>query len=358
MAIDTSKTKMRKSGQGTAAGDSSDSVTRTFSVIWQVVSDNPLDEAKVVQDYFETTVGLPWIGDPYQFGNGQHATALCTAVNPVREGMSNVFNVTVEYAEPGSGGGGESQADVDVVEFQRQPPLLRHDLIETGTMYITIPVREATFRGYFRPGSSTPDTTINNSWLNTGTGYRGPVINSAIDPYDPEPEAEIPIDIIRITRNVWPWNDALATTYKNTVNNADVTISKPDYGYTKIIKAFQGRIIDITGSFEIDLEYRQRYWRSTIEVHVNPLGWRLTMIDKGLRRRAKSGDTTDTGVSISSSTASTTGPQLTHIRDAAGEMITTPVLFDGNGKPLTSGTNPVLMKWEHYTEITWEGIPW
>jgi hypothetical protein len=346
-----------KSGEGTAGGDSSDSVTRSFSVMWQAVSDNPLDEAKVVQDYFRDTVGLPWIGDPYQFGNGQYAAALCTNVRPARQPGSDVFNVTVDYEEPGSGGG-ESQADVDVVEFKRQPPLLRHDLIETGTMYITIPVREATFRGYFRPGNSDPDPAITNSWLNTSNGYRGPVINSALDPYDPEPEAEIPIDILRITRNVWPWNDALATTYKNTVNNADVTISKPDYGYTKIIKAFQGRIVDITGSFEIDLEYRQRYWRSVIEVHVNPLGWRLTMIDKGLRRRAKSGDTTDTGVSISSSTVSTTGPHLTHIKDAAGTPIGTPVLFDGNGKPLIAGLTPVLMKWEHYTEITWEGIPW
>lgn len=324
--------------------------------MWQVVSDNPLDEAKVVQDYFRDTVGLPWVGDPYQFGNGNYTNALCTAVKPARQPGSEVFNVTVDYEEPG--GGGESQADVDVVEFKRKPPLLRHDLIETGTQYITVPVREATFRGYFRPGSSDPDPAITNSWLNTSTGYRGPVINSALDPYDPEPEAEIPIDILRITRNVAVWDDATARAYKNTVNNAEVVISKPDYGFSKTIPPFQGRIIDITGSFEVDVEYRQWYWKTTIEVHVHPLGWRLTMIDKGLRRRAKSGDTTDTGVVLSSSTISTTGPQLTHIKDAAGTPISTPVLFDGNGKPLTTGLSPVLMKWEHYTERSWEGVPW
>jgi hypothetical protein len=349
--------KRLKSGEGTAEGDSADSVTRSFSVMYQAVSDNPLDEAKIVQDYFRDTVGLPWNGDPYQFGNGNYTNALCKSVNPTRQPGSDVFNVTVDYAEPGAGGG-ESKADVDVIEFKRKPPLLRHDQIETGTQYITVPVREATFRGYFRPGSSDPDPAISNPWLNTGSSYRGPVVNSALDPYDPEPEAEIPIDIVRITRNVAVWEDATARSYKNTVNNAEVTINKPDYGFSKLIPAFQGRIIDITGSFEVDLEYKQWYWKTTNEVHVHPLGWRLTMIDKGLRRRAKSGDVTDTGVTLSSSTISTTGPQLTHIKDAAGTPISTPVLFDGNGKPLTAGLTPVLMKWEHYTERSWEGVPW
>lgn len=342
-------------GSGRGTGKNAGGASRAFEAVYQLTSDDPLDEADVALDYFQTTTGLPWFGDPYQVGNGQYAAAECTSINPVRAGMSNFINVTVGWEEPGGGGGGSEPEKVSI-ELKPVSPLFWHDLIETSSTYITIPAYAATFRGYEKADGSAASVT--NTWLNTTTGYRGPIVNSALDPFDPPPEGEVAIDILRITRNVWPWDDATAQTFRNTVNNADVTISKPDYGYTRIIKAFTGRIIDISGSFEVDLQYKIRYWRSTIEVHINPLGWRMTMIDKGLRRRAKSGDTTDTGIELSSSTVSTTGPHLTHIKDAAGNPITTPVLFDGNGKPLTAGFNPILMKWEWHTEITWEGIPW
>lgn len=349
--------KLLKTGaDGTAEGEAADSVTRTFSVMYQLASDDENDGNNTALNYCEATLGVPWIGDPYQFGNDQQASAVCKRIRPNRSPNGAYFNVTFEYEEPGGGGGG-SEPEAVSIDLTRKPPLFWHDKIEVGTTYITIPVYAAKFRGYFK-GDGSANPAIVNPWLNTSTGYHGPIVNSALDAYDPPPDGEIPIDILRITRNVWPWNDATAKAYRSTVNDGPVTISKPDYGYEKIIDAFTGRIIDITGSFEVDLEYKVRYWVQTIEVHVNPLGWRLTMIDKGLRRRAKSGDETDTGVTLDSSSVSTTGPHLTHIKDAAGNPITTPVLFDGNGKPLIAGFNPVLMKWEWHTERSWEGIPW
>lgn len=343
-------------GAGKGSGKSSTNSSRAFEAVYQLTSNDPLDGPNVAMNYFQATAGLPWYGSPYQVGNDQYAAAECVSIVPSRAGMSNFINVMVGWEEPGASSGGSSEADAVGIDLSRKPPLQRHDQIETNSTYITIPAYAATFRGYEKADGTS--ASVNNSWLNTTTGYRGPIVNSALDAFDPPPEGEVAIDILRITRNVWPWNDALAQTYRNTVNNAAVTISKPDYGYERIIQPFTGRIIDISGSFEIDLEYKQKYWRTTIEVHINPLGWRMTMIDKGLRRRAKSGDETDTGVTLSSSTISTTGPQLTHIKDAAGNPITTPVLFDGNGKPLIAGFNPILMKWEWHTEITWEGIPW
>lgn len=358
MAI-TSHILLKSPGNGQASGKDPGAVSYGFEVSYQLKSNDPLDGKKTVLEYFRTTTGLPWIGTPYQFGNDQHASAVLVRINPSRIPNSDLFIATLTYEEPDGGGGG-GEPDKVAIDLTRKPPLQWHDQISLTTTYMSIPIRSAGFRGYYR-GSDLfhEDPSINNPWLNTTTGYRGPVVNSARDPYDPEPEGEIPIDILRITRNVWPWDDAKAKLYRNTVNDADVTISKPEYGFERIIDKTCGRIVDLTGDFEVDLEFKQKYWRVTIEVHINPLGWRLTMIDKGLRRRAKSGDTTETGVTITSSTESTTGPALTHIKDAAGNPITTPVLFDGNGKPIVGGTpNPVLMRWEHYTEITWDGVPW
>ena len=352
---------LKNGGTGEATGRDSTGNSRSFEAVYQLTSDSELDGPNTALNYFESTTGLPWYGDPYQVGNDQFADAVCVRIAPSRAGQSNFFNVPVRWEEPGGGGGSEPEAVS--VDLQAVSPLFWHDQIELTETYISVPIRAATFRGYYRPHDLTSeDTSITNPHLNSGTGYRGPIVNSAVDPYDPEPEGEIPIEVLRITRNVWPWNDGLAKTFRNTVNNAAVTISKPDYGFEKIIDPFCGRIVSMGGAFEVDLEYRVKYYRMTIEVHINPLGWRLVMIDKGLRRKALVGDETETGVTINANTVNSKVPPLTHIKDPSGEKVYGPVLLDGTGKPAVGAgslpAKPVLHKWEHYTEITWEGIPW
>lgn len=349
----TSTKLLKTGGDATASGNDPSGVNTTYNVLYQAKSNDPLDGPKVVRDHFKNTVGLPWIGDPYQFGNDQDAESICQKISPSRVTGSDIFNVQVTY-EPPSGGGGREPEKVSI-ELETKPPLLWHDNIEITSTQISVPIRKAILRGYSRAISS-PGVPV---------GYEGPVVNSAMDPFDPEPEGEIDIDVLRISRNVYPWSDGAVQLYRGTVNIADVLIEKPDYGFTFLIPKQQGKIHQLSGTFEVDLEYKVKYYKMVIEVHVNKLGWRLKMTDKGLRRRAYVGDTTELGVAITAANIDLFKPPLTAIHDLAGDPITVPTLLDGRGAPLTITSPtlptvppPVIMEWEYYKEIYWTGIPW
>lgn len=353
MAI-TGHKLLKSGGSASAKGEDSSNVDHAYEVMYQLTSNDPLDGPKVAEDYFQNTNGLPWIGDPYQFGNDQRGNAICKSVDPVRVAGSDIFNVTVRYETAGGGGGGQEPEKVSIT-LQKTNPLFWHDQLEIGSTQISVPITTAKFRGYSVPGITNPGLAI---------GYEGPVINSALDAFDPAPEFEDDIEVLRITRNVFPYDDVLASGFRGTVNNAAVTIHKPDYGFTKDIPAFCGRIHQFSARFMVDLEYRVKYYELTIEVHIRKDSWRLIVPDKGLRRRAAVGDTTETGITISASNLDLNRPQLVAIRDPSGNPITTPVLLNGRGRPLmpsspTSGLPPhPMLFWEVYDEIPWNTIPW
>lgn len=341
----------RVGAAGSGSGRDPSTAIISYSANYVLFCDDPLDGPKVALDYCRNTSDMPWYGKPYSFGNDFDAEAICQKINPQKIVGANMIAVEVGFEPVKGSASAGSEADGQSIDLGvTGNPLNWHDEIELTYTQISTPIYGAYFQGFFPGGIANPLMK---------TGKYGPLINSAMDPFDPVPEGELDMQVLRISRNVYPYNANIPDMFIGTVNSNHVDITKPAYGFHMEFSPQVGKIKNISASFHIT--NRIPYYKQTIEVHKNPLGWRLSIVDMGLNRRQMPlGDKKDDGTAISDSDMKDYKPKVTPIRDENNFPILQPVLLNGNGQPLEldKGKDPVYLQYQYYPETDWSAIPW
>jgi hypothetical protein len=323
---------------GEATGQGPLSVRTKYGVTYNVetsgVSVGPLD----VLTHFRRTPTLPWIGSFFAFEGEFDTTVLCKKVVPqFIEKSEGRWRVQCEF-EPVDDDKDSKPDDNDKLQ---EDPLLWHDEIDISYTQISIPVEDAIFRGGYK----------GRALALRPVGSKGPVVNSAMVPYDPPLEKEISIRVIRFTRNVPAWDATSYNSLQDSVNADHVHVNKRRYKFADLWIKGQARIKNVNGAFQ--LANGRRYYKRTIEVWVNPLGWLSLVLDRGLERRALEGDPDGKGSTISASDLQPGMPPVGRIADADGYPVSAPIMLDGDGQPLRPDRPPVYGAWQIYREARW-----
>jgi hypothetical protein len=319
---------------GKATGNVGAPVSLEFTANYQVKA-APTDTALEVLEYFRGNG--PWIGSPFQYSSAFTTDAICTDVDaqPIQN-SGGMFFVTAKFSSP-SGGDDENNNDKkDKDGNKTDDPLQWHDEIDVSTTQVSCPIEYATYLG--------PNPA--NEFLRPGLIARDPC-NSAGVPFDPLPEYELDITVLRITKYTASWDDALIAPYRGTINSDQFVINKPDYNFSMTVPIIQGKIKQWSGNFHF--QDKKKYWKQTIELHINPLGWRFPLLDRG---------TTKTVVDDNPANATYGFKIPKRLVDASNIPLTEPQKLDGNGNLLRAGRDPVYLLYGKYTEVPYANINW
>jgi hypothetical protein len=307
---------------GSAIGGSRARVTTGYTVTYKVETDDALPNPKVVLDYFRTSVG--WIGDGFEFGGLRDSRAKCRSIRPtfIKESNNpNIFHVVVEF------------------ESILQP---RDDIQEYTTQF-SVAQEAATFCGAINANQLSP-------FLKPGKLL--PVTNSAGLMHDPQMEEEFDVKVIRITKTVSSFDGNALEAFRGMVNTDEVVIDRPDLKFKEQFGPFYGRL-RIVGADLIYNEEDLPQWRQTIEIWINPFGWRRNLLDRGTSTTTWPGED---GTSVGDPTT------FSREKDDEGYPITDPVLLDGNGKKLdVAQRKAVYLVWATKPEgafMPLKGIAW
>lgn len=307
---------------GSAEGPDRRNVVRGFSVQAMVRVDDAVPDPKTVLDFCERNANLPWIGRDFLVGGGFDRNARCRRLDVAYiPDSAGWFTATGTYSHD---------------------PLPEKDEIDVTFTQVSVPVEFAIFRGAtVADGVRRNVPNVANGRVRTSPflrfGLPLPVTNSAGSVHEPAIEAEVDVKVIRVTKIVPAYDDALFSIYQGMVNNDVVTIDRPDLKFKTTFSPFFGRIKVIGGALFVD-ELRRIRWRQTTEIHVHPHGWRRKILDQGTH-------TTDF------EQAANETPVSTREVDDTGAPLTQPVLLDGNGGKLNlNSREAVYLIWSTYPE--------
>jgi hypothetical protein len=329
-------------GKGTDAG----SATLSYRAEWRVTCDSQADTAQQVLEHFRLTADLPWFGRVFKVANGFDVDAICTDLNcdPVAPGFFNVRGVF----DPVSGGGGQARGTSPEGKETTNPLEWYHD-IDVSYTQISIPVERALFMGFDPPG-------IENPRLVPGVDYA--IVNSAIVPLDPTLETDLDITVVRISSYRLLYDDDQTKQYRGAINKDPLVISKPDHFFKITAPQYAAKIKTFGATFSV--VNGVPLYRTSIEVHINPLTWIRQVVDRGLLQSVEPGDPKPDGTTYSNSDLPS--PARKQITDDEGYPISEPVLLNGRGKPLGSdGTGeekPVFLKWATNPIVSFTPIIW
>ena len=333
--------------QSEATGTGSGAISISYRSIYRVQCDDPLDMPKQIYDHFRTTTSLPWPGRTFSLGNGDDRSSICKSVRPTYVEKSNGWwNVECSF-EAATGPGTEDPKLQDIEGKESDDPTRWHDLIEAGYTQRSQIVEKATFRG-FLPNTVEPKLLL--------PGMVRVPCNSALTPFDPGLEEDYDIGVLRITKFLAEYDGALHDPWIGTVNSDLVNIVKPAYKFKRTIKPFCGRMMHIGAEFDILNGFK--FYRLTIEVWINPFGWRRVVADRGVHPLVALGDELKDGTTLSSADVPVRFPYKETATDWEGYPITEPVDFDGRGAPISPTRERVSLIWQTRPERAWAGFRW
>lgn len=349
MAVE--ETRLHSAGAtGTATGTSPLRIKENYRSRYRVKTNSALDSPDVVLAYFRGNASLPWMGRIFRYGNGGSTGAICRSVTATYiENSEGWYEVDCGF-EPLEGGedegGDQSEVGQDEEGKATEDPLKWRDEIDVGYTQISIPAESGIFRRFVGGAGD-------NLVLKPGT--KRAVTNSAGVPFDPLPEYEVDIKIIRITRHVRDYPRMMFNNFQGATNSDGVTIQKPKYRFIENLRRYAARL-KFNASFAII--NRVKVWQQTTEIYVlpPPLTWRRELVDRGLDRRAMHGDPDGEGGVISTDSIDPGGAYHRKMVDAEGFPIVEPVLLDGKGQPLDPGKPPVFLEFSFYVERPFAGL--
>lgn len=338
---------------GSATGKNPARISDSYKSRYLVTCDDPTDSPDRVLAFFRghssfNGVPLPWMGRIFRFGNGGSTSSVCNSVvaNYIQN-SGGKYHVDAGH-EPVEGGDEEDnppQEGEDEDGKLTDNPERWRDEISVGYTQISIPAESGIFRRFV--GGAGDNLVLK-------PGQTRAVTNSAGVPFDPLPEYEVEIKIIRITRYAVRYDNFLFRNFQGAVNSDNVVINKPKYRFTENIPQYCGRL-KLNNEFAIINAIK--IWRQTTEIYVNPLGWRRQIVDRGLDRRAMHGDPDGAGGTLSTDDIGDRGdPYHRKIVDADSYPIVEPVLLDGKGQPLDPGLPPVFLEFSFYSERPFAGL--
>lgn len=333
-------------GSGTATGDQQGYVSRSYQTTHKVTTAG-VYAASYIFEHFMFNVECPWPGRTYNYAGGVDVTSVCKSVDVKyvegSEGTKWIVNSSFSPEQ------GQPQEQQDAQGNNTTNPLLWRDELDVSYSSITVPVEAAEFRA-FQPN------VINNRFL--PTGYVGPIVNSALKPYDPTLEEEAQIKVLRITKYSPVYQGANFDAYQGAINGDRIMINKPLYRFQQTIEPYRAYIKGLSATFAVTNNIP--HWRQTMELHICNLlyGWFRVLVDRGLDARRLPGDPNGHGGTVSHSEFAVAGSVPAEpIKDKDGVPVTEPVLFDGNGQPLRFAP-PILMIWNTRKIMPFSPIRW
>lgn len=337
------------------SGDDLDGLKRSYTANYRVVTDDPTTSPKAIEAHFKATATLPWYGRSWRWtgtnSNDSDSTAICKKLEiSHRPKSAGVFDVEAMF-EPKDGSEKNKEQPNNSDGSNSDDPLEWREQISIGYTQITEPVMLAIFDG-FTTGAGGDTRTNGTNALQRGLTYIPQ--NSALIPYDPLPEREIDLKVIRMTSNIPFFNSNLYDGWISTVNNDPVNINKPNLGVFVSIDPFKGRLKAVNASS--DFQNGQAFVRREVEIWVHPKGWRGRLADMGHAARAT--QAADTGFVSPGDLINKPGraEQIT-IKDKDDFPMTAPVPLDGFGRPLRTDqpSRNVWTNWIYYDERQWTG---
>jgi len=337
---------------GSVQGRDRHDTSASYRVRWFVQCDSPEDTAKTVLSHFRRSRDLPFLGDTYEAGNDRDSGAVCTSITPnLVERSGGIFYVDVEYS-PAGGDNDEEKPSKSDPGKQTNDPREWNDEIDVSFTQISIPVEFAIFHGFKRGGlgrgGDPKDTHMKPGVMCTPKA-------SNLVPFDPGLEMELDIKIVRFTKYAEQFDADGTDAWIGAVNSDLVTIDKPNCRFRDTWQPLTARIKGLPSTFGVANGIP--YWRNSIEVHVNPLGWRRQILDRGMHVRQLPGDRKFGSNEIIS--PSETGEPWAMIKDENGYPAASPVNLNGHGFPIDpEKEDEVWGIWQTYDERPFAEIKW
>jgi hypothetical protein len=334
---------------------------REYTVALMASCTSKLDTEVTVAEYLRTHLtltglgNLPYLGRTYKIGNTRDTSVYCENMDISRIGKSDgtagatggVNFLISAHFKPIEGGGLPPVQKMDLSGQMTGNPFLWRDEISTSDYTVTIPAETGRFLGaHDGQGNNVNAPTLP---LNGIT----PIMNSALEVFDPPPEREVSVTVLRITKYVDAVFPHRYEAYKGAVNSDDVLVSKYRYNFTYRFPATTGKIKSINNVF--DIANGIPYWKQTLEVHINPLGWNWHIPDRGKNQLGRAEVVLD-GVTISNSDVGPSGYFKKRILDVRGNPVEG--LLNGAGLLLKKGEPPVYLEYQLDNYIPFAGINW
>lgn len=349
--MSVTEVKFMDDGQtGKQTGDAS-SVNRELTTTLKVSCSSKADLPDTVFEYLRTHTGVPYNGRLYNVNGRRNTGMYCENMDirrmPKSGGGSNTNGIDYMVVANFKQITGGTEFPVKKMDINGKPtgdPYLWRDEITTSDYTVQVPAESGTFRGYYPANVGGNKLALN---------VVGPVTNSAFQRFDPPPEREVSVDVLRITKTTSTVFPHLYMRYKGSLNNDNVTIIKGFYGLVYRFGPYQGQIKSIDNVF--DIANGIPYWRQTLELHINPLGWLRFLLDQGDDELFGAEEVMD-GVSVSNSDVGARGYIKKRVLDPRGNPVRG--LLDGNGHLLQKGKPPVFLIWQLDNALPFSGINW
>lgn len=294
-------------------GDIDQAYVRRYAVVYEVITNDPLDGVITVLNATVTGTALTFydlIGATYMDQDGAtDSGALCTDIHPQKntgEGDRITWEVRCEFAS-------KARDPAQAIE----DPLLRPQEVQWEAAKYTKPVDKALARVAATPLLTPADTENDVAPM-----------SSSREKFLPPIERDQTRRVITVSRNVVYHDDGLASAYEDTVNSDDVTIKSNVYAAGTL------KCDSVTGQtvYENGIEYV----RQVITLHVSQDGWIVDKLDEGY------------GEIVSS--------KFRKITDGNGVPLSAPVPLDGSGVKLATGGTPVFRRYRIYRKAAFSGL--
>lgn len=319
--------------------------THKYVVTYLATVNSPNDGPQVVLSSPLT----PRIGTTtYQYGNDIEVDSICVSLSSPRRAGQNkaelkwVFDATFEW------------------DFNQRPEYIpvKIEPYYVGGQEV---VDKALFKGFYGPTSSTLDTFIEKGISNTNLTKDqtvGPISNSVPTPIIPAPEREKATPGYRVSWFKKTYSDLGG--FINRVNSQEYTLIGLDTNLlTQVfIKSFAAGTLRLRDVQSPITEFYGRNWfHYTLEFVEDTAD--IYELDRGIAARAKAGDPDGKGGTYTSGDIFTGQSKTRQMLDPGGSPITDPVLFDGNGQPLSDPkpSDAVYLRWGFYPTINFNNLP-
>lgn len=324
--------------------------------VWQYQTNDPLDGPQVILDHL--AANGPWFGAAYSNGNDYDRWSLVEEIEIPQHatGAAEFWQVNISY-KPASGGGGldPKPRQGDDGEYYEEPWMWSAE-VSTSVQQVSVPVDEARYITGF---THVPPRVEEDKLI--------PFTNSTlVEKHDPPLERDDAHMIIKIKSWHLKIDFDFVQIFLNTVNNRKMVFNSPDYEGT--FPAYTIRFVnfEMTERREIltfgGIRRFMKFYETVAELHYNPHGWRIDVVDRGTMRGALPHEPNGRGGIVTYVTP-LGGVAAAKIVDFDGLPVGTPVLLDGGGQPQdwsvlgvgatrppTVAPVPVKISWKIYRE--------
>lgn len=337
-----------------STGSDDTTVKRVYTAHYRVITDNATTSSKAIEKHFRATPSLAWFGRTWKWtgtgtANDNDPDSICKKLEVSHQpGSAGIFRVEATYEPRDSDKPKENPNNDDGTDTS--DPLEWREQMSINYTQITEPVMWAIFHG-FTTGPKGDILIPGTNALQRGLTYVPQ--NAALVPYDPLPEKEIDIKVIRMTSSVPLFDSNTYDAWISTVNDDPVFFIKRHLGMIVSIEPYKGRLKSVNATS--DFQNGKAFVRREIEIWVNPNGWRGRLANLGHAVKPKPED--DGFVSPGDLVNKPAQAEQITAVDVNGLPMTAPLPLDSFGQLLRSKdkNKEVWTNWQYYDERRWTG---